>query len=108
LLLVAVLNYHPLSTQAINAENSAVEEMDSGLIPIPISIRSQWSKMASDSSFPMLIFHATQDGLMSQQYQIDMKFVLPELCGLLPMSFTMVKTDYLRVVTTSSLRIQDH
>lgn len=73
LLAYATLNYYPLSSQAINAENLAIKEIDTGIVPI----RSQWKKMASDSYFPMLIFHASQDGIMSQQYQVDMTYVIP-------------------------------
>lgn len=73
LLAYASINYYPLSTQVINAENLAIKEIDSGIVPI----RSQWKKMASDSYFPMLIFHASQDGIVSQQYQVDMTYVIP-------------------------------
>jgi len=74
LLIAFRVNYAPLSTEVIDAENAAITEVDYGIVPI----RSQWRKMSSTSQFPMIIFHASQDGIVSQQYQEDMKRVLPK------------------------------
>jgi len=71
--MLSVENYYPVSQQVIQAENNAIDPINNGITPI----RSQWRYMAHNSIFPMIIFHASQDGIVSQQYQTDMNIVLP-------------------------------
>jgi len=69
-----IRNYSPLSKQVIQAENNASNEITNG----KTKIRSKWKYISKNSHFKIIIFHATEDAIVSVQYQDDMKTVLPK------------------------------
>ena len=67
-------NNYSLNKIVINAENSAIELINNNTI----KIRSLWKNISKNSKFNICIFHASQDAIISSQYQEDMKIVLPQ------------------------------